>query len=284
MVTSIAVATFLQQRKQLILIFLILVALPSLYYSVSVGQDWYQFYRPATLALIHGQNPYSIGSFHNAPWALIPFIPFALLPYQMGRVGFFLLSLACFFYIPYKLGAKPISIVLFITSYPVVSCLNGAGIEWLPMLAFVTPAPVSLVLASIKPQVGIGIGIYWLFESWRTGGVRAVVKNFLPVALMLIASFAIYGFWILTFVGKSQNGVNMSIFPYLVPVGLYLLWSAIMQRQARPAMAAGPFFAPYHTLFSLAVPLVTLLEHPKLFAAISALMWAMGIVRAWVYW
>jgi hypothetical protein len=283
MTTSVA-ATLNHRHKRLILILMILVALPSLYYSVSVGQDWYQFYRPATLALIQGQNPYDIRDFHNAPWALIPFIPFALVPYQLGRVGFFLLSLAGFFYIPYKLGAKPISVILFVTSYPVISCLNGGGIEWLPMLAFVTPAPVSLIFAAIKPQIGIGIGVYWLFESWRSGGVRTVIKNFLPVTLMLGASFFFYGFWVLTFMGKTQNVVNISIFPYLVPIGLYLLWTAIKQRHARPAMAAGPFFAPYHTLFSLAAPLIVLLEHPKLFVVISAFLWGMGIVRAWVYW
>ncbi len=280
-------ATFTHQSKKFILLLLILVALPSLYYNISVGQDWYQFYRPATLALIQGQNPYDIDSFHNAPWALIPFIPFALVPYQLGRVGFFLLGLAYFFYIPYKLGAKPISVILFVTSYPVISCLNGGGIEWLPMLAFVTPAPISLIFAAIKPQAGIGMGVYWLFESWRVGGVRMVIKNFLPVTLMLCASFLLYGFWIMTFIGKSQsvvNVVNISIFPYMVPVGLYLLWIAITQRHARPAMAASPFFAPYHTLFSLAVPLVALLEHPKLLAMISACLWGLGIVRAWVYW
>jgi hypothetical protein len=155
------------------------------------------------------------------------------------------------------------------------------------MLAFVAPAPISLIFAAIKPQVGIGIGVYWLFESWRVGGVRTVIKNFLPVTLMLGVSFLLYGFWIMTFIGKSQtvvNVVNISIFPYLIPVGLFLLWAAITQGWARPAMAASPFFAPYHTLFSLAVPLVALLEHPKLLALISACLWGLGIVRAWVYW
>lgn len=283
MATSIA-ATFSHRSKTLVLIILLLAILPALYYNVSVGQDWYQFYRPATLALLHGQNPYDVPAFNNAPWALIPFIPFAVLPYQMGRVGFFLLSLAGFFYIPYKLGAKSVSMVLFVTSYPVISCLNGGGIEWLPMLAFVTPAPISLIFAAIKPQVGIGIALYWLFESWRMGGIRTVIKKFLPVTLLLSASFLLYGFWVMTFRGKSQDVANISIFPYLVPVGLYLIWRAIIERRARPAMASGPFFAPYHTLFSLAVPLVALFERPRLFAVISVLLWGLGIVRAWVYW
>ncbi|HLO18659.1 MAG TPA: hypothetical protein VK206_27760 [Anaerolineales bacterium] len=271
------------RNKKIILIILVVAALPMLYYNVSVGQDWFQFFRPATLALVHGQNPYDIRDFNNAPWTLIPFIPFVLLPYQIGRVGFFLLSFICFIYIPYKLGAKPVSLILFVTSYPVISCLNGGGIEWLPMLSFVTPAPVSLIFAAMKPQIGIGMALYWLFESWRLGGIRMIVKNFLPVTLMLLVSFVLYGFWILTFVGKSENIVNMSLFPYTVPVGLYLLWAAISQRHPQPAMAASPFFAPYHTLFTLAGPLVALLDYPKLLAFISACFWALGAVRAWVF-
>jgi hypothetical protein len=267
------------RSKKLILAILILAALPILYYSVPIGQDWIQFFRPATLSLIHGQNPYAIQDFHNAPWTLIPFIPFALMPEKAGRAGFFLLNFIGFFYTAYKLGAKPISLILFMTSYPVINCLNGGGIDWLPMLSFVTPAPVSLIFAAMKPQVGIGMGVYWLFESWRVGRVRTIVRNFLPVTLMLCASFALYGFWILTFVGKSQNSVNMSLFPYSVPLGLYLLWVAITQRRARPAMAAGPFLAPYHTLFTLAAPLVALLDHPKLLAIVSACLWIHGIVR-----
>jgi hypothetical protein len=271
---------FTQQSKKLILALLILTGLPLLYYSISIGQDWVEFFRPATLAMIHGQNPYDIRDFNNAPWTLIPFIPFAVMPYQIGRVGFFLLSFGCFLFVAYKLGAKPVSMILFLTSYPVISCLNGGGIDWLPMLSFVTPAPVSLIFAVMKPQIGIGIGLYWLFESWRIGGVRTVIKNFLPVTIMLCVSFALYGFWFLTFVGKSQNAVNVSLFPYSVPLGLYMLWTAIAQRRARLAMAASPFVAPYHTLFSLAAPLVALFDYPRLFAVTSVCLWIHGVFHA----
>jgi hypothetical protein len=268
------------QSKRVILALLILASLPAIYYGVSIGQDWIQFFRPATLAFIHGQNPYDIRDFHNAPWTLIPFIPFALMPYQFGRAGFFILSSACFFFIAYKLNAKPASLILFVTSYPVVSCLNGGGIDWLPMLSFVTPAPISLIFAAMKPQIGIGIAIYWLFESWRNGGLLTVVKNFLPVTILLLASFALYGFWVLTFIGKSQNAVNMSLFPYSIPLAVYLLWVAISQRRAKLAMAAGPFLAPYHTLFSLAAPLVALFDYPKLLAFVSVCLWMHGVVHA----
>ena len=266
--------------KKFLLILLILIALPLLYYSIPIGQDWIEFFRPATLALIHGQNPYDIRDFHNAPWTLIPFIPFALMPYQLGRAGLFLLGFGCFLFVALRLKAKPVSVILFVTSYPVISCLNGGGIDWLPMLSFVTPAPISLIFAAMKPQIGIGIGLYWLFESWRMGGIRTVLKNFLPVTILLLVSFALYGFWILTFIGKSQNAVNMSLFPYSVPLALYMLWVSITKQHTKLAMAAGPFLAPYHTLFSLAAPLVAFFDYPKLLALVSACLWVHGVFHA----
>jgi len=265
--------------RVIILGLLILIALPVLYYGVPIGQDWIEFFRPATLSLIHGQNPYSIQDFHNAPWVLIPFIPFALMPYQWGRVGFFVISLACFIYIAHRLNAKPVSMILFLTSYPVITGLNGGGIDWLPMLAFVTPAPISLIFAAMKPQIGIGIALYWMIYGWELGGIRLMIRWSLPVVILLAGSFALYGFWPLTFIGKGDNPVNISIFPYLIPLGIYFLWT----KKKRAAMAAGPFLSPYHTVFTLAVPLVALLDHPKLLAVASALLWAWWILQAMVY-
>lgn len=272
-----------QRSKTVILVVLAFAVLPLIYSGVSIGQDWVQFFRPATLALVHGQNPYDLPEFHNAPWTLIPFIPFALMPYQWGRTGFFLLSTAGFFYLVYKLNAKPISLVLFLTSYPVISCLNGGGIDWLPMLSFVTPAPISLIFAAMKPQIGIGIGLYWLFESWRIGGWQAVIKNFWPVTALLFVSFAFYGFWVMTFLGKTQNAVNISLFPYSLPLAFWMLWIAVRQRRANLAMAAGPFMAPYHTMFSLAAPLVALFDYPKLLAMASACLWLYAIFRLLIF-
>jgi len=97
-------------------------------------------------------------------------------------------------------------------------------------------------------------------------------------------AYFIYSLWTLghDLVGKSQNLFNMSLFPYSVPVGLYLLWAAISQRCPRPAMAASPFLAPYHTLFSLAGPLIALLDHPKLLAFSSFCLWMLVVVHAMI--
>ena len=258
--------------RALILVLLALAALALLYYLVPTGDDWAEFFRPSALALLGGETPYGAG-YYNAPWVLLPLIPIAVLPFQLGRTVFFVLSLVGFAYIARKLTSNPVSILLFMTSAPIVFCLNGGNLDWIPMLSFITPAPFSLIFAASKPQVGAGIAIYWLFASWRQGGARSVILNFLPVSLLLVSSFIFYGFWPLRF--PSIQGVfwNVSPFPYLIPIGMFFVGWAVAKREPRPAMAAGLFFSPYYSIRSLFTLLVPLLERPKLLAVAWTVLW-----------
>jgi hypothetical protein len=268
--------------KIIILIVLCLIALPAMLPYVPVGLDWRDAYRPAALAMLRGESPYDVDAptgFYNAPWALIPFLPFAIMPYQIGRVGVFIMGLVGFAFVAYRLNAKPVSILIFLTSASVIGCLNNGNLDWLPMLAFVLPARSGLFFAFMKPQVGIGICIYWIFESWRDGGVRMVIRNFAPAAVLLGISFLFYGFWIMRFVGMESNINNMSIFPYGVLPGLYLLWLSIKKQDARPAMAVGPLIAPYVSQFSYAAVLAALMDRPKWLAFISGVLWIPVILR-----
>ena len=260
-------------------IVLLLVLLPVLLYllyeNLPIGQDWYEFFQPAAVALLHGQSPYAIKNFHNAPWTLLPFIPFALLPYRLGRLGIFVLGFAGFAHVAQSLKAKPVSMILFMTSFPVLACLYGGGLDWLPMLSFVMPAPVALIFAAMKPQIGFGIALFFLFESWQAGGIKQVIRTFLPVSILLFVSFALYGFWVSTIAGKWNNPVNISLFPYLLPLGVYLLYT----RQKHAAMASSICFAPYFTFFTLAAPLAALLERPRLMFLAWVITWIFPIAK-----
>jgi hypothetical protein len=268
--------------KIIMLIVLILIALPILYSGLPRGVDWPDNFRPAALAMLHGQSPYDRDDFHfyNAPWTLLPFIPFALLPYQLGRLCTFLAGLLAFCYVAYKMNAKYGSMILFLTSWPVIACLYEGGIDWLPMLSFVLPAPIGLLFAAMKPQIGFGIGLYWLADAWRVGGMPAVVRTFLPVGILLLVSLQLYGAWFARFSDLTRVGWNISLFPYEVPVGLYLLWAAMAQKRSRTAMASSTFLSPYISGFSLAVPLVALFEHPRLLFLAWACLWAYVLVHA----
>lgn len=267
-----------------ILVLLVLVALFSVYNWITVGHgwdDWTVYFRPAALIMLYGGSPYGTG-YYNAPWGLVLFIPLALLPYQIGRFLFFVLSVAGFAYIARRLTDTPLSMLLFMTSVPVVFCLDLGNIDWLSMLALVTPAPFALMLAAIKPQVGAGIAIYWFVVSWRQGGVRLAVRNFLPVSLLLIASFFLYGFWPLSFATLNSMRWNFSIFPYTIPVGIFLLWRSIVRQDPRPSMPVGILISPYFTIISLSTLLVGLLEHPKILAVAWLVVW-LGVVALAVF-
>lgn len=266
-------------RKLLLLTLLPLCLIVTLYYGLPrwMGVDWVGAYRPAALAMLSGQSPYDY-PVYNAPWALLPFVPLALLPPHLGYVGTFILNAIGLGYIAWKLSGKRMVVLLFLTSYPAVGGLVVGGLDWLPMLSFVLPAPIGLIFAAMKPQIGLGISLYWLVESWRTGSWRGVLRTFLPVALLLTASFLLYGPWLTQFPNLIRASWNASLFPYELPIGLYLLWAALSQRRARPAMACSPFLSPYHTLWGLQPALVGLLEHPKLLAIASACLWSYVIV------
>lgn len=263
--------------KLLMLALMVLAVLPLLYDTITTNHawdDWTSIYRPVTLTFFHGGSPYGGTGYYNPPWLLLPLLPLALLPYQLGRFLFFMVSLAGFAFIARRLTSNPLTIVLFLSSVPVFFCLHQGNIDWIPMLAFVTPAPFALILAVIKPQIGAGIALYWLFESWRQGGPRLVIRNFLPVSLLLIASFVFYGLWPMSFSSKAVASWNVSLFPYLIPIGVLLVFLAIRRSQQQPAMAAGICFAPYFSMLSVASMLTALLEQPTLMVTAWAVLWS----------
>src|SRR5262245_62932909 len=102
----------MSKAKPFLLFFILVILIFILIWfgpEMSDWQDWKNTYRPAALAVAHGRSPYTVEIYYAAPWAVIPLIPFALLPERFGYVLFFLFGLSTFTFIAYKLGAKPIS-------------------------------------------------------------------------------------------------------------------------------------------------------------------------------
>ena len=258
-----------------ILIVFAALGLYMLYQTPPTTEDWVRYFRPATWAMLHGQSPYRVQDFHNAPWTLLPFIPLALLPYKLGNIAFFTIAMICFLLIAFGVRGKPICILLFMTSFPVINCLNSGGLDWLPMLSFFTPAPVSLIFAAMKPQIGLGVVLFYLWLGWETGGVRLLVRWFAPLFFLTALSFYVYGFWIMTWIGKWHNPWNISIFPYLIPLGLFII---LKHKSKVSAGASSIFFAPYFAPFSLTAPLVALLQYPWLMFFVWVLTWIYGVI------
>jgi hypothetical protein len=269
--------------QKLIFICLLMVAIVivgSVY--LPAGIDWRDTYRPAALALMSGQSPYTISIFFIAPWGLIPLLPFALLPVNIGRACLFLIGLSAYAYTAYKLGARPVSLVAFLISPPVVHGLLNSNIEWLPLLGFVLPPQIGLLFVAIKPQIGIGVAIFWLIEAWRKGGVREVIRITWPVSLALLISFALFGLWPLRFRETLilTQAYNASLWPSSLPVGLTLFVAAIHRRNINYAMASSPCLSPYVLLHAWVGALAAVVSQPVETIAAVVGLWILVGFRA----
>ncbi len=259
---------------------LVLIVLGSFY--LPLGIDWRDTYRPATLALLSGKSPYSVDIFFSAPWSLIPFIPLALLPVNIGRAILLLIGMGSFAFTAYKLGAKPLALIAFLLSPPVIHCLLNSNIEWLPLLGLIMPPQIGLFFIAIKPQIGIGVGLFWLIEAWRKKGIREVVRVFWPITLTLLISFLIFGLWPLRFRDTLTltRAYNASLWPSSIPIGLTLLVASIRTRNFRYAIASSPCLSPYVLLHAWVGALVSIVSQPiETITAVIGL-WILVIIRA----
>jgi hypothetical protein len=245
--------------------------------------DWLENYGPAALAVWHGLSPFSVPVFFAAPWAVFLLIPFALLPHNLGRWCLLVLAICAYALLAYRLGAKPMTMALLLLSYPVLADITNGNIEWLAMLGFILPAQIGLIFVLIKPQVGIGVALYWLMEAWHTGGIRQVIKTFAPVTILFLLSFALYGFWPLYFLNTLQMAreirsaqaidYNFSLWPWGLLIGLPLLVQSIRRREKRLSMMSSPFLAPYALIATYGTCLLAWIDQPVLFFIAWLLTW-----------
>jgi len=235
--------------------------------------------------MAQGKSPYSVSIFYAAPWSVIPLIPFALMPPDVGNIGIFLLGLSAFAYVAYKLGAGPGSMSIFLLSASVVGCPVYGNIEWMPLLGFVLPAPIGLIFAVIKPQVGIGLVIYWFVHTLRTKGWWEMIKTFAPLGIVTLLSFWMYGFWPLLFqktMEQSQNSslyYNTSLWPQGIFIGVWLLYKGIQKQKAGMALAASPFLSPYALQFTWVSVLAGLIGSPLELLLVSIGLWIPVIIQ-----
>lgn len=241
--------------------------------------DWVWVFRPATHALLTWQSPYGIDGYFNAPWTLLPLIPFALLPEEWGYALWILFSLIAYTYTAYRLGASLSATAALLLSPPVLHALLNGNIDALAVLGFVLPPHIGLFFVLIKPQIGIAVAAYWLVEAWRRDKLREVLRVFGPCGAVLLGSFLIFGLWPLRFWVEIGLWWNASLWPLSIPVGLALMVAGIRRKKVEYAMAASPCFSPYILLHSWVGALLALSRQaPELIAAVIGLWLALLVV------
>jgi hypothetical protein len=241
--------------------------------------DWHYTYRPAALAMAAGKSPFSqVKLFFASPWTLIPVIPFALLPEDIGRSLWAVVSIGMFAFIAYRLGGKPVAMLAFLLSAPVANCIQIGNVEWLVLLGYILPPQIGLIFLAMKPHTTLVAILYYVVEAWQKGGIRQALRIVWPVALIGLLSLLIYGLWPL----KAQQdfeptGVfNISIWPQGIPIGLLLMVQSLRSRKLRPAIIASPFLSPFTVLLSWSGAMAA-------FAASTVEMVTVSI-GSWIFW
>jgi len=238
--------------------------------------DYDQVFIPAALSAWRTGNPYVQG-FYNPPWAILPLMPLALLPEAWGKMALIVMGLLSIAYVTKKLGGSPMAVGLILLSPPVLhGALNG-NIDWLVALGFVLPPQIGLFFLVIKPQVGGVLALYYAMRAWRE---RRFIWTVGPVAVALLLSFLVYGFWPARAFVLPARSWNCSLWPYLIPVGLALIVATFRKCEARYVMPASLCLSPYVMFHSWVVGLLALSEHTLELAAAVIGLWILVAMRA----
>jgi hypothetical protein len=245
--------------------------------------DWEHFFRPATLLLIQGKNPFAVWGFFSPPWALIPLITFAVLPAGVGLLLYAMIALLIFAVAAYRFGAKPWALALLVLAPHTIKTAVMGNIDALVVLGFLLPPQIGVFLVLAKWQIGLPVALFWLVEAWRKGKLREVLRVFAPVTIVTLLSFLLYGFWPLKSLTAFGFSYNYSPFPYLLPVGFGLFWLALRRRQMRYAILSAPFLTPYISPLSISVPVLGLLPGQVATIVATVGLWLLKFIKAYPF-
>ena len=245
--------------------------------------DWRWFFRPAVMEMLSGGNPYTIGGFYGPPWILLLLSPFALLSESLGGALIAIIALCSFGFVAFKMRAGPWILALFIFSPHVLKIAINGNVDWMVALGFLMPPQIGLFFVSAKPQLGFPVAIFWLYESWRKGGITDLLKTSAPVSIAFLVSFALYGLWPLRFSIVAGEDWNIAPWPFLIPFGIILLVYALRHNQKRLAVLSAPFLTPYMVIFSLPVAMLGILPSQEWMLIAIAGLWLLEIVTGYPF-
>jgi hypothetical protein len=141
------------------------------------------------------------------------------------------------------------------------------------------PPQIGLLFIAMKPQIGVAIVIFWLVDSWRTGGYRQTIKVFWPLTLATILSLLLYGLWPLRARVEVDLWWNASLWPISLPVGLALLVASLRKRDISYAMGASPCFSPYILFHSWIIAVYAIVRSTRETIAAVIGLWILIAIR-----
>ena len=203
--------------------------------------DWLAYYRPAVLELLSGNNPHLIEGYFTPTLTLFPLIPFVLLG-DIGTWLMFFTSLLSIAFVLWRYHASPIAIGAFMLSMLTVHSIALGNVEWLVMLGLIAPAPLAILLLTIKPQMSCIAILLICLNQYKSGGIVKLSQSLVPVILATLVSFCLYGFYPASWSIASPN--NATLIPAILPLALAVSIKAFRDNDLLLAFGVSPCFAP----------------------------------------
>ena len=221
----------------------IIIVLVCFAFVFPIGRDW-QTWDVANIGQM--QTPYAMPNFAGMPFAFFA-LPHALLSIDIGNAINLTLNILVIAAVARVYAGKDwhIAVAITMTSPMAINLIMSNNIDWIPLSAFLFADWLAYPLLVMKPNVLAGMA---LIRFKRNPNPIALI----PLAVMLIASVLIWGSW-WTHLGSGLTDVawNFAPFPYMIPVGLFLLWKAWHSEDEIIAACATPFLVPYFAPYSL---------------------------------
>ena len=208
------------------------------------------------------------------PWAALLLSPLGALPDRVATAlvnGASVIALAVTIR---KMGGRDwMAIPLLVSPFGIYMFGNGQT-DCLILAGVTLSGGLDLLIVILKPQVALGVMMPRLRRADRHWWAYLA-----PLAIVLGLSLLVWPGWpqgIAAYAPVLLPGWwNWSIWPWGVPVGLFLLWRAWRTGDDRLGVAATPLLSPYLTAPSYLGLLAALASRwPQLVLALWALFWA----------
>lgn len=258
-------------------VWLILSAYKSKIIGVGVDFDWILY--PAARGVWTGGTPYENYHFVHVPWAVVPILPYALFPKELGAALYLITSIGLYVVVAHKLGADPKGTFIFLVSPPVLLDIYFGNLNGFALLGLILPPWIGIIFLTIKPQLGIAVGLYWLVEAWRKGGFWQVIRTFAPLGILVSLALIRFGFWPARQYVPTDHSVNLSFWPWMIPLGFWILLQAFRNQSKVISMGASPFIFPYTTYTGYVTVLMPFLTKNLDLLMIVVGMYVTAIVR-----
>src|SRR5260221_5885087 len=215
-----------------------------------LGTDWMRAFFPAVQAFVTGGNPYAPldrgGGFPNPPWLLPLLVPFGLLPPIWGHIGMGIVAITGLVALCVRLR-RPWVALLVAGSIPMLSTIYWGNVEGFCLWGLAVGGPIGFFLLTVKPQVAGLVGLVWIWEAYQKERLLGVAKLVGPTAAIAVVSTFAYPQWIPAMLESQAqvNGGAVNAWPWLVPLGLLLLYQALKMKRGSWAGVSTAMITPY---------------------------------------